>query len=273
MHTSVSWCVALSISLHFLHFMFRFCCASLSSNSSFSSLSSLSSFISLSSSSFRPTLSSIQIFRTFTTRSSLPSHGTGSHKSKLKHEIETILNHQIQIEGNACHHYLEIASWSERNGLPGIASFFYLQSHEERTHMIKLIQFINTRGGNALIPSFQSLNIKYKDVHQVFQQFQLDEQTSTDHINEILHLCTEKKDYITQQFMHWFGSQLFPNVTLFRYTAEQIQEEYLMKDIFDRLSFIGDDWRGIYVIDRDVGNLKSNRGKTENADASLLSKE
>ena len=45
-----------------------------------------------------------------------------------------------------------MASWAETKGLEGVASFLYRHSDEERMHMLKLIKYVNERGGHAVVP-------------------------------------------------------------------------------------------------------------------------
>ena len=71
----------------------------------------------------------------------------------LKAVIEKALNKQIELEASSSQFYLSMASWTETKGLSGSSSFLYHHSDEERQHMLKLVKFINERGGKALIPA------------------------------------------------------------------------------------------------------------------------
>src|SRR5690606_42132236 len=55
------------------------------------------------------------------------------------------------VEAESSQIYLAMACWAEIKGLEGIASFMFAQSDEERDHMLKLVKFINERGGHAHI--------------------------------------------------------------------------------------------------------------------------
>jgi ferritin len=66
--------------------------------------------------------------------------------------IEQALNQQVQLEAESSQIYLAMASWAEVEGYEGIGNFLYKHSDEERLHMLKLIRFINERGGHAIIP-------------------------------------------------------------------------------------------------------------------------
>ena len=71
----------------------------------------------------------------------------------LSKKVENSLNKQIELEANASQFYLAMASWAETKGFEGVASFFYRHSNEERDHMLKLIKYVNERGGHAIVPS------------------------------------------------------------------------------------------------------------------------
>ncbi|WP_414524381.1 ferritin, partial [Umezakia ovalisporum] len=72
----------------------------------------------------------------------------------LSQEMNSALNKQVMMEAESSMAYLAMASWAEQQpGLDGVTGFFYQQSDEERMHMLKLIKFVNERGGHAQIPA------------------------------------------------------------------------------------------------------------------------
>lgn len=166
------------------------------------------------------------------------------HKMTLLPAVEKILNQQILIEAEASQLYLSWASWAEKKGLPGISTFFYEHSDEERQHLIKMMKYVNKRGGTALIPGVESQEPKFHTIHELFDAFLVEEEKVTHHINEVIHECIQNKDYITHDFVQWFAN-------------EQIQEEDLCKEIIDRLKLLGNDGSsGMYVFDRDLISLR-----------------
>ena len=74
----------------------------------------------------------------------------------MNKKIEKVLNNQIEKEASSSHLYLSMASWVESKGLNGTAKFLYTHSDEERFHMLKLIKFVNERGGRADIPALKN---------------------------------------------------------------------------------------------------------------------
>ena len=75
----------------------------------------------------------------------------------LNTKIETALNKQVELEAASSQYYLAMASWAENNGYNGVANFFYQHSDEERMHMLKLVKYINERGGKAKIPALKAV--------------------------------------------------------------------------------------------------------------------
>jgi ferritin len=161
----------------------------------------------------------------------------------LAPKIEAALNEQLVIEAKSSHQYLAWASWAENSGFPGIANFMYTHSDEERMHMLKLLRYINERGGKAVVPAMDKPVIVFKNIKDLFTSLLQHEQGVTASINEVVGICLDVRDYSTHNFMQW-------------YVAEQLEEEALASDLLDRLNMIGDDKSGMYLFDRDIMNLR-----------------
>jgi ferritin len=157
----------------------------------------------------------------------------------LLKNIETALNKQIRIEAESSQTYLSMACWAEANGLEGIAQFMYAQSDEERMHMLKLIKYVNERGGHALVTDLKAPNTSYDSFKAMFEALYQHELFVSESINELVHITFQEKDYATHNFLQW-------------YVAEQIEEEATAKSILDKINLIGDDKGGLYLFDRDI---------------------
>ncbi|MCT4622313.1 MAG: ferritin [Schleiferiaceae bacterium] len=168
----------------------------------------------------------------------------------LSKTIEKALNNQLKIEAYSSHVYLAMASWAENQGFPGIANFLYSHSDEERMHMLKLVRYINERGGSAVIPELEKPSVSFDGITQLFESLLEHEKNVTVSINEVVHECLEEKDYSTHNFMQW-------------YVAEQLEEEALAHDIIDKLKLIGGNAGGLYMFDRDVATFHQNIGNGE----------
>ena len=157
----------------------------------------------------------------------------------LSKNIENALNTQIRIEAESSQTYLSMACWAETQGLEGISNFMYKQSDEEREHMMKLIKFVNERGGQALISELNAPQTSFGTFKKMFEELYKHELFVSRSINELVHITFEEKDYATHNFLQW-------------YVAEQIEEEAQAKNILDKISLIGDDKGGLYLFDRDI---------------------
>lgn len=160
----------------------------------------------------------------------------------LNKTIETALNKQIRIEAESSQIYLAMAVWAEVKGLEGVANFMYAQSDEEREHMLKLVKFINERGGQAFISELNAPNVTFTSFKEMFEKLFEHEQFVSQSINELVHITLQEKDYTTHNFLQW-------------YVAEQIEEEAVARTILDKINLIGDDKGGLYLFDRDIKQL------------------
>ncbi len=162
----------------------------------------------------------------------------------LTPKIEAALNEQIRVEAESSQFYLAMASWAETQGLNGVAGFMYEHSDEERMHMLKLVKFVNERGGKALIPALVQPPKSWGDVQDIFKELLEHETRVTAEINNVVDICLSEKDYTTHNFMQW-------------YVSEQIEEEALARTILDKLNLIGNDKGGMYLFDRDLEMLRA----------------
>lgn len=154
-------------------------------------------------------------------------------------KVEQALIKQIEVEAFSSQIYLAMASWAETQGLNGIATFLYTHADEEREHMLKLIRFVNERGGHAIIPKLGQPPKKYKSVLAVFEEVLAHEIKVTQEINNVVDITLQEKDYTTHNFMQW-------------YVSEQIEEEALARSILDKLNLIGTENSSLYLFDRDL---------------------
>jgi ferritin len=171
----------------------------------------------------------------------------------LSPQVSKALNKQIEVEGYSSQYYLAMASWAETQGLNGVCAFLYNHADEERMHMLKLIKFVNERGGHGLVPNLKQPPVTFKSVKSVFEEILKHEIKVTSEINSLVDATLKEKDYTTHNFLQW-------------YVSEQIEEEALARQIVDKLKLIGDDKSGIYFFDRDLEALAKSDAANEGGD-------
>jgi ferritin len=160
----------------------------------------------------------------------------------LTQKIEDALNAQVTIEAESSQVYLSMASWAETQGFEGVATFMYAHSDEERQHMLKLVKFINERGGHAKVSHLNAPPISFGSFKEMFQNLFDHEVKVSKSINDLVDITLQEKDYATHNFLQW-------------YVSEQIEEEALARNILDKINLIGDDKGGLYLFDNDVKQL------------------
>jgi ferritin len=156
------------------------------------------------------------------------------------------------MEAYSSQFYLAMASWAECEGYGGIANFMYTHSDEERQHMLKLVKFVNERGGKAIVPALKKPPVTFKSVKDIFQKLLDHEIKVSNEINNLVETCLKERDYTTQNFLQW-------------YVAEQIEEEALARTIMDKLKLIGTDKAALYMFDRDIEQINVVSAAQDNA--------
>ena len=164
----------------------------------------------------------------------------------LNNKIEAALNAQIEKEDFSSQLYLAMASWADTNGFAGTSEFLYRHADEERMHMLKIVRFVNERGGKAIIPSIEKPKQDYNSIKEIFESVLEHEQMITNCINEIVQICLDEKDFTTHNFMQW-------------YVSEQIEEEALVCKVLDKLKLVGGDNGALYMFDNDMEKMEADQ--------------
>ena len=159
--------------------------------------------------------------------------------------LQEALNKQVAMEAASSQAYLAMASWADiQPGLQGVTEFFYQQSEEEREHMLKLIKYINERGGFGIVPQLEQPIVTFQSLKRVFEEFIRHEILVSESINDLVHMAFQERDYATHNFLQW-------------YVSEQIEEERVARELNEKLEMIGEDKSGLYLFDRDILNYRT----------------
>ena len=156
---------------------------------------------------------------------------------KISKNMQNALNNQIVLESNASNSYLAMASWCEITGYEGGSSFFYAQSNEERSHMIKIVHYLNNLGVPAVIPATKLPASSFKSLESILKTALDSEQTVTSAIHVMVEIAQKDKDYPTSAFLEWFVN-------------EQVQEETKFETLVKKFELIGRDKIAINEIDK-----------------------
>ena len=147
------------------------------------------------------------------------------------------LNDQVTLEASASNSYLAMASWCEVTGYQGAANYFYVQSDEERTHMLKIVHYLNSLGTITTIPATRATISSYKSLEVLINTALKSEQAVTKAIHNMVEIAQKEKDHSTYVFLEWFVN-------------EQVQEETKFETILQKFDLLGRDKLGINEIDK-----------------------
>ena len=156
---------------------------------------------------------------------------------KISKNMQNALNNQIALEANASNSYLSMASWCEITGYEGGSSFFYAQSDEERTHMLKIVHYLNNLGVQAIIPPTKLPASNFKSLESILKTALNSEQLVTAAIHKMVEIAQKDKDHSTYAFLEWFVN-------------EQVQEETKFDTLIQKFELLGRDKLAIHEIDK-----------------------
>ena len=155
-------------------------------------------------------------------------------------DLQKALNQQINQEFTAAYNYLAMAAYFDNQNLDGFANWMQLQHDEEQVHGMKLLRYLQDRGGEVLLEGIESPRREYGSPLEVFQVSLEMECENTASINELYELSTKHNDHATTSHLQWF-------------LDEQVEEEKNVEDVISLLERIGDDIAGLLYLNDKMG--------------------
>jgi ferritin len=157
----------------------------------------------------------------------------------LKEKMQDALNDQLNAELFSGYLYLSMSAYFESINLVGFASWMRIQAQEELSHGMKFFDYIQERGGRALLAPVEGPKADWDSPLDAFEEAYQHETVITDRINKLVDLSIELSDHATNNFLQWF-------------VAEQVEEEASADEVVQRLKLIGKDGAGLFMLDREM---------------------
>ena len=154
--------------------------------------------------------------------------------------MEEAINQQINREFYSAYLYLAMAQECESIGLKGSAKWFTLQYHEEISHGMKMVDYLNDQGARVVLDAIEKPPVEFGPLVTMFEKTAEHERFVTKSIYSLVDLAVKEKDYATQEFLQWF-------------VKEQVEEESTDADILARLRLAGDRGNALLMIDSQLG--------------------
>ncbi len=118
--------------------------------------------------------------------------------------VHDLLNAQIGNEFAASQQYVAIAVWYDQQALPQLAGHFYAQAVEERNHAMMIVQYLMDRDSDVAIAGVSAPRTDFGSVVEPLELALAQERQVTAQFEALIALARDERDYLGEQFMHWF---------------------------------------------------------------------
>lgn len=162
--------------------------------------------------------------------------------NRISDTIASALNDQITKEAHAAQIYLSYGAWADNRGFGGIANFLFRHAHEERNHMMKILEYILKRGGTVKVTAIPAPPPDPENINNCFEKVFDHEVDNTKSVYKIVKMCLTEEDWATWNFMQWF-------------VKEQTEEETLAMNLLDKIKIAGGEninSDSLYALDKDL---------------------
>ena len=157
----------------------------------------------------------------------------------LSQNMNEVLNRQIQDEFQASYLYLAISAYCEERNLPGFATWLRAQSEEERTHALRLFDFLLRREGHIELREIGQPPSGFGSPLEMFEAVLEHEKKVTKRIDKAYKAALEERDNATAVELQWF-------------ITEQVEEEKTAGDIVAQLRMVENDTVALLMVDREM---------------------
>lgn len=164
----------------------------------------------------------------------------------LDKTVEAVLNKQLEKEFDAELVYLGMWVHFEKELYKGFAAWFRKQAGEERTHAIKIIDYMLDRGGSPLLPQIVAPKVVFPSPLEAFQAALAHEKANTAGIHDCLATAQRASDPATTEMLQWF-------------VKEQVEEEKWAGEYSQMIERINGSIGGMYQFDHRL--LKAAKGE------------
>ena len=158
----------------------------------------------------------------------------------ISEKINEAINRQINKEFYSGYLYLSMSAYLRESGLFGFAQWTKLQAEEEVQHGTKLFNYLIDRKGTVNLEQIAKPEFNFNSPIEIFKFIYEHEKLVTKSVMEIAEEAEDECDRMTLMFMDW-------------YINEQVEEEYNVHKIIEKLSRFGEDGSALYLSDKEAG--------------------
>lgn len=164
----------------------------------------------------------------------------------MNEELQKLINNLIQVEHVSSTLYLAMSAYMGKLNLTGMAHWLRLQSEEERTHMLKLIDYVVDKDGTVQLNNIPAQPSDFGTPLETFQKVLAHEQFVTNSYRQAYNYVIKvdpQASVIIQDFLR-----------------EQIDEEAQSLTIVSRLKLAENNPSAILLLDQELGQRKNGAG-------------
>jgi ferritin len=149
------------------------------------------------------------------------------------------LNEQMNFELESAYIYATMAVYFDEQNMKGMTHFMECQVKEEMEHSAKIRRFLLETGHKAKYRTLNPGDGNFSSFEAAFQKALAHEKLVTSRINALVEEAREENDQRVLNLLTWF-------------VDEQIEEEDTFTVLVERLSRIGGNWAGLYILDGEL---------------------
>ncbi|PLX43815.1 MAG: ferritin [Deltaproteobacteria bacterium] len=157
----------------------------------------------------------------------------------ISEKLLKALNVQINKEWWSASIYKAMAAYCESEDLPGFANWFNVQTLEELTHGQRIFDFICEAGERVELYPMEGPKNDYESPLDAFTYGLEHEKLVTSLINDLMTIAKEENNHAAEIMLQWF-------------VTEQVEEEASFGLIKKKLERVGDDGRGLLMLDDEL---------------------
>jgi ferritin len=154
------------------------------------------------------------------------------------------INRQIAAEFAASFSYLAMAAWCEHHKFMGAGRWLRLQSGEEHTHGLKLVNFVLARNHPVVLQAMAQPKHDFGSVVEVFEYALAQEQDVSRQIDALYELAFREKVFAAMAELQWF-------------ITEQVEEEKTAREVVAKFQMVKHDPASLLDVDRELGTRQA----------------
>jgi ferritin len=155
-------------------------------------------------------------------------------------KIEEAFSEQIKFELESAYIYLSMAAYFDAEGFAGMGTWMRAQVQEEVTHAMRFYKHIVERGGHVKLHPLAVPPQDWKSPLAAFEAACEHEKFITAKVDGLVTLAHAEGDHGSSTLLQWF-------------VDEQVEEEANSSKVVQDLRLVGNDGRGILMLDRELG--------------------